>query len=213
MNKISPSILSADFANLMGDIKKVENAQMLHIDVMDGHFVPNISVGIPVVKCISKVSNMFLDVHLMISNPLEYIEDFANAGADLICFHIECESDAIKTISKIRDFNKKVGIAVKPNTNAQSIYNIIHLVDMVLIMTVEPGFGGQVFIDGVIPKIKEVANLIKDRNICVEISVDGGINDINAKKCVQAGASIFVAGSFVFDDENPHKKIELLKCI
>lgn len=210
---ISPSILGANFASLSDEINRVKNAQMLHIDVMDGHFVPNISVGVPVVKSIHAFCEMFLDVHLMISNPLDYVEAFAEAGADLICFHLEASSDITATIKKIRAVGKKVGISLKPNTEASEVFDYIKLIDMVLVMTVEPGFGGQAFMPEMLTKISQIRAYATEQCCPLDIQVDGGINLQTGKQCVQAGANVLVAGSFLFDSDNPAALVEKLQSL
>lgn len=207
---ISPSILSADFANLENDIKKVEPyVPWLHIDVMDGHFVPNISIGVPVVKSIRKITNLFLDTHLMIENPIKYIEPFIEAGSDLITFHFEATKEkTIETIDKIKSFNKKVGLSIKPKTNVDEIKEYINLVDMILIMTVEPGFGGQKFMDDCAKKIIEIKKYSANKDLIIQ--VDGGINDVTAKICKNYGANSLVAGNYIYKANDIKQAIENL---
>ena len=208
---ISPSILSSDFANLEREIKKVEKfVPWLHIDVMDGVFVPNISIGIPVVKSIRKVTNLFLDTHLMIVNPIKYVDDFKKAGSDLITFHYEAAlDDTTKTIEKIKENNLKAGLSIKPKTSVEEIKKYINLVDLVLIMTVEPGFGGQKFMEDCALKIKEIKKYSKNENLIIQ--VDGGINDKTSKICLNYGANSLVAGSYIYNSDDIKKSVEMLK--
>ena len=207
--KISPSMLASDFANFEAELKKCEKAgaELIHLDVMDGHFVPNITFGAPVIKALKRVCNVPFDVHLMISEPLNYIEDFADAGADLISFHIECDSDTEETIDKIIACGCKAALAVKPNTSIDAVYPYMDKLSMVLVMTVEPGFGGQSFMADMMSKIEKLRKDYPD----VDIQVDGGVNAETIKVCANAGANIFVAGSAVFKSEDPAATISLLK--
>ena len=207
--KISPSILASDYANLEKELEKCKNAgaDLIHIDVMDGHFVPNISIGIPVVAAIKKVCDIPFDVHLMISDPQRYAEDFAKAGADLICFHAESDSDIAQTIDKILSLGKKAAIAVKPGTDIDVVMPYLDKLSMVLVMTVEPGFGGQSFMESTMPKIEKIRAVNKD----IDIEVDGGINPQTVKIAAKAGANVFVAGSAVFNSPDPLQAINELK--
>ncbi len=213
MNKIlvSPSILSADFANLERDIKLVENAgaDWIHVDVMDGHFVPNITIGVPVVKSLRKVTDLPLDVHLMIENPQNYVEAFANAGADIITFHYEAEGfKIIDVINLIKSFGIKAGLSIKPKTPAQEILEFLPILDLVLVMTVEPGFGGQKFMDDCAAKIP-VIKANADENLIIQ--VDGGINDKTAKICTEYGANCLVAGNYIYKSKDVQNAINSLR--
>ena len=205
--KISPSMLASDYANLEDELKKCESAELIHLDVMAGHFVPNISIGAPVIKAMKRVCSVPFDVHLMISDPLKYIEDFADAGADIITFHTECESNINETINKILECGCKAALAVKPATPVEAVYPYIDKLSMVLVMTVEPGFGGQSFMENMMPKIERLRADFPD----IDIQVDGGVNAETIKTCARAGANVFVAGSAVFKSENPQETIALLK--
>ena len=200
MIKISPSILSADFAILGQEARDMDAAgvEMLHIDVMDGHFVPNISFGAGVYGMIRKDFSRIFDVHLMISEPLRYIDDFVKAGADIITFHVECDSDIQATIDKIKAAGKKVGLVLKPKTPASAIKPYLEQLDMVLVMTVEPGFGGQSFMHDMMPKVKEIREMIDACGKDIDLEVDGGVNGETAKICVENGANVLVAGSYLF---------------
>lgn len=205
--KISPSILASDYANLESELGRISTSDLIHVDVMDGHFVPNISIGAPVVASIKKVCSIPFDVHLMISNPLQYAEDFAKAGADIICFHAESDSDIEETIEKIISLGKRPAIAVKPKTDIDVVLPYLDKLEMVLVMTVEPGFGGQSFMEEVMPKIEKIRAINNE----IDIEVDGGINAETIKIAAKAGANVFVAGSAVFKADSPADMIKMLK--
>ncbi len=215
MVKIAPSILSADFSKLGEEIKDVERggADYIHVDVMDGHFVPNITIGPLIVDSIRPVTKLPLDVHLMIENPDSFIEDFAKAGADYITVHVEACRHLHRTIHLIKSLGVKAGVVLNPATPVQSIESIIEDVDMVLLMTVNPGFGGQKFISSVLPKIKQVKDMSVEKGLNIEIEVDGGVNEETARLCVEAGATVLVAGSSVFNKSDRREAISLLKRI
>lgn len=210
MIKIAPSILSADFSRLGADIESVSAAEFIHIDVMDGCFVPNISIGIPVVKSIRKVSTQIFDVHLMIVEPQKYVKQFCMAGADIVTVHVEASSEEniISALKIIRECGKKAGLSVKPGTPAKDLILFLDYVDMILVMTVEPGFGGQKFMADMLPKIREIKQLTSK-----PIEVDGGVDFETGKLCIEAGAEILVAGSFVFKSENRNETINKLRCV
>ena len=215
--QISPSILSADFSNLEKDIKKLETAgaDMIHVDVMDGHFVPNITIGPPVIKALRNKTSLPFDVHLMISPVHKYIKDFANAGADIITIHPEAAPNLQESIDEIKSFKKKVGISLNPDTKIDIVENYLDKVDLILIMSVYPGFGGQKFISDVLEKIKRLKNLKDKKKLNFDIEVDGGINFSNFKSVIDAGANILVSGTTIFKENNGDikKNIDFLKSI
>ena len=213
MIKISPSILAGDFARLGEAARLCERsgADMLHIDVMDGHFVPNITIGAPVVKCLRKTTGLFFDVHLMISEPDRYIPDFAAAGADLITVHAESEGDTARTAALIRSLGVQAAVALKPATPAQTVFPYLDALDMVLVMTVEPGFGGQSFMADQLPKIAAIRAECEKRGLSTDIQVDGGVTDKTAPLVIEAGANVLVAGSYLFKAEDMAAAINALK--
>ncbi len=206
--KISPSLLSCDYARMGEEIAQLEllGADMLHIDVMDGHFVPNITLGAPVIKALRKVSTLCFDVHLMITDPLRYIGDFIDAGADIVTVHVEC-ADVEESIRKIKEHGKKAALSLKPATPAKAVYPYLNDLDMVLIMTVEPGFGGQKLIGTTLPKIVQIRKLCPD----LDIQVDGGIDRDTAKLCKELGANVLVAGSYIFGAADRKRAIASLR--
>ena len=206
---LAPSMLSADFGILGEQLKLLEAAgtPWLHIDVMDGHFVPNITLGAPIVKCIRKSSTLPFDVHLMISDPYKYIPDFVKAGSDIITFHAEADSDIEKTIDLILASGKKAGLSVKPKTPVEAVYPYLDKLSMVLVMTVEPGFGGQSFMEDMMPKVSAVRSEIDRRGLDVDIQVDGGINKDTISIAAKAGANVFVSGNAIFSSDNAEKTI------
>lgn len=211
MIKIAPSILAANFSCLEEEIKLIDKAgcDYIHCDIMDGHFVPNISFGPDIVKNIKSFTKKIIDVHLMINPVLEYIEKFAVAGADIITFHIEADKDPLSIINKIKEFNIKAGIAIKPGTPASSIEKILKYIDLVLIMTVEPGFGGQKFLNSQLKKIQEIKKLVNKMSLKIDIEVDGGINNETGKNCIKEGANILVAGSYIFNESKNNYKYKI----
>tara|TARA_B100001123_G_C15141545_1_gene959693 strand:- start:476 stop:1135 length:660 start_codon:yes stop_codon:yes gene_type:complete len=213
--KISPSILSADFSKLGSEIQDLEkaNADLIHIDVMDGHFVPNITIGPEVISKLRKYTSLPFDVHLMISPVDNYIKNFADAGADIITIHPEATKDLLNSIKKIRSFKKKVGVSLNPGTSIDKVIPVLHLIDLVLIMSVNPGFGGQKFMKETVEKVKELRKKIDDKKLKVQIEIDGGINFETSKIAIKAGVDILVSGTTVFKENGGDlkKNIQLLK--
>lgn len=214
--KISPSILAADFARLGEECAAMEKAGVdeLHIDVMDGHFVPNISYGAPIMKSLRKVNKMYFDTHLMISEPLRYAEDFVRAGANRITFHLECDDDPMAVIEKVRALGASPAIALKPKTPAEAVFPYIPYVDMVLVMTVEPGFGGQKFMEDMMPKVKTIREYADENGFeNLSVQVDGGVDAVTASKAASAGVDNFVAGSALFRQDDYTKAVAELRSV
>ena len=215
MNIIAPSMLACDFGNLYSEIEMVNNseANWFHIDVMDGVFVPNISFGTPIMKVLKENAKKTLDVHLMIVNPDNYIENFAELGADILTVHYEACNHLHRTVQRIKDLKMKAGVAINPHTPISTLKSIIKDLDLVCVMRVNPGFGGQSFIESTYDKVKELKSLIKEQNSNAIIEIDGGVNSQNAKKLTDCGANALVAGSFVFKSENPTQTISELSSV
>ena len=215
--KISPSILSANFSELGNEIKRLEQggADMIHVDVMDGHFVPNLTIGPPVIKNLREITKLPFDVHLMIDPVHKYIKDYADAGADIITIHPEATENLSESINHIKSFKKKVGVSLNPNTELNVVLDYLDKIDLILIMSVYPGFGGQKFMPEIIKKIKDLDNIKKDKNLNFDIEVDGGINFSNAKKVLDAGANILVSGTTIFKENNGDikKNIKTLRTV
>ena len=215
MIKIAPSILSADFVNLERDIRALgpQGADYVHVDVMDGCFVPNITIGIPVVAAIKKISPLPLDVHLMIDRPLRYVEDFCRAGADILTLHVESDlpANTRAALEKIRALGVRPALSVKPNTRPEALLPFLELCELILVMTVEPGFGGQSFIADMMPKLKTIRGWLDEKNPGCELEVDGGVNETTGKLCVENGANVLVAGSAWFKNPDPAAFCRALK--
>ncbi|MCL0329440.1 ribulose-phosphate 3-epimerase [Apilactobacillus xinyiensis] len=212
MIKLAPSILSADYVNLQRDIEKIEkDSEYLHIDIMDGSFVPAISYGPGWVKAIRPISNLILDVHMMVQNPERYINDFADAGADLIGVHVEATPHIHRALQMIKNKGVKAEVVINPGTPVEAIKPVLYMVDQVLVMTVNPGFGGQKFLPETVKKIKQLDDLKKENGYNFDIEIDGGVNNETVKSAYEAGATVAVAGSYVFNADNPSERIEAIK--
>ncbi len=211
--KISPSILSADFSNLGEEIKRLDKAgaDLIHIDVMDGHFVPNITFGPVIIKQIRKYTKLPFDVHLMISPVEKYIKDFSDAGADIITVHPEATDDLKRTVDKIKSFGKKAGVSLNPKTSITALLNVIDKIDLILIMSVNPGFAGQIFISDVLPKVKELRKIINDKKLNIDLEIDGGINFETGALALKAGANILVSGTTLFSGGSLQENINKLR--
>ena len=213
MIKIAPSILSADFANLEREIRRISAADYVHVDVMDGMFVPNITIGIPVVAAIRKVTELPLDVHLMIDRPVRYVEEFCKAGADLVTVHVEADTgeNTRRALELIHGLGKKAGVVVKPKTPAEAALPFLEMCDIILVMTVEPGFGGQRFMEDMMPKLRQLREWIDEKNPSCELEVDGGVDPVTCKTVIASGANVLVAGSAVYKAEDIPGRIQELR--
>ncbi len=208
MIKVAPSLLASDFTRLAEEVKTIENADMLHLDIMDGHFVPNLTFGPGLISALRDKTNLVFDTHLMISNPEDYIEEYAEAGSDYITFHIEATNHSHRLVQRIKEAGCKAGVSLNPGTSLKDIELILPDLDMVLIMSVNPGYGGQKYISQITEKISKLNDMIKEVNNNVEIAVDGGIKLHNVSEVINAGADIIIAGSAIFGSENPYETVE-----
>jgi ribulose-phosphate 3-epimerase len=211
--RIAPSILSADFANLEAELKTISSSDLIHVDVMDGHFVPNLTIGVPVVARLQEITTVPLDVHLMIENPERWAGNYAETGASSVTFHLEASTKPKEVISQIRSSGSKVGIAIKPDTAFSDVSELLDLADMLLVMTVEPGFGGQGLIESVIPKITQARDFIKEHSLEVSVQVDGGVGLATIEVLARAGADTFVAGSSIFSEPDRNNRISALRLL